>query len=197
MTRNEIIERLYLGKSFRECISKMEPDHLRDDLRQEVAVVVCEWPDEKVIDLYEKGVLDFYVVRVILNMIKSNTSPFYKKYRQIVAEFGEVADKFGEVDQCHADRLTREALEDFTIEQIDEIHWYNSGLVRLYLQLGNYRAIEKETKIPFPSCYKTIQKSIEELRRRAMIKVLELPKENRPLFAKGELSAISQLQLKL
>lgn len=89
MTREKIIEQLFTGKNFNDCLSKMEPDHLREDLRQEVALVVCEWPDEKVIGLWERKELEFYVVRVILNMIKSNSSKFYRMYRQPVAQLHE------------------------------------------------------------------------------------------------------------
>jgi hypothetical protein len=87
VTRDQIVERLFVGKNFNECLSKMEPDHLRDDLKMEVITVVCGWPDDKVIDLHSKGVLEFYVVRVILNMVKSKSSPFYKKYRTIHQPF--------------------------------------------------------------------------------------------------------------
>jgi hypothetical protein len=37
--------------------------------------------DEKIISLNKDGALEFYVVRVILNQVKSKTSPFVRKYR--------------------------------------------------------------------------------------------------------------------
>lgn len=86
MTRNQIIENLFTGKNFCDCIAKMEPRHLQDDLKMEVISIVCEWPDEKILGLYERRELDFYVARVIINQIKSNTSPFAKKYRREFVE---------------------------------------------------------------------------------------------------------------
>lgn len=86
MTRNQIIEKLFTGKNFNDCIQRMEPAHLRDDLKMEVIAIVCEWPDEKIIGLEERKELDFFVVRVIINQIQSSTSPFYKKFRQPVIE---------------------------------------------------------------------------------------------------------------
>ena len=90
MTRNQIIEDLFVGKNFNDCISKMEPSHLREDLKMEVISIVCEWPEEKVIKLYKDGVLDFFVVRVIINQVQSKKSPFFKKYRKEFIELNPI-----------------------------------------------------------------------------------------------------------
>lgn len=166
MTKNQIIEKLYTGKNFTDCIAKMEPEHLREDLKQEVILIVCEWDEEKIQKLHADHVLEFYVVRVILNLIKSNTSNFYKTYRQIMVEFinHEVADDFN-----REERELREMVEDMAIEEIDRLYWYEKGLIELYIKHGNYRAIEKDTGIPFTSCYKSIQKSIKTIREKVAI----------------------------
>ena len=88
MTKNEVITNLYNSKNFNDCIGKMEPEYLREDLKSEVLSVVCEWSEEKVIGLHERKELDFYVVRVILNQIKSKTSNLFKGF------FFEILKKF-------------------------------------------------------------------------------------------------------
>lgn len=85
-TKNEIITALYESREFNECIGKMEPDHLQDDLRSEVMLILLETPEEKIKQLHERNELKFYTVRVILNLIQSKSSPFYKKFRQPYAE---------------------------------------------------------------------------------------------------------------
>ena len=139
----------------------MEPDYLRDDLRQEVILVICELSDEKVHQLHNDKGLEFYTVRVILNMLKNSKNPFAKKYRTINQELTnhEVADNI-EIEE----RELREMIEDMAVEEIDKLHWYNKGLIELYIQHGNFRAIEKETGIPFGSCYKTIKKSFNQIK---------------------------------
>jgi hypothetical protein len=190
MTRDRIVEQLFMGKNFTDCIGKMEPAHLRDDLRQEVILCVCEWPDEKVIKLYSDGVLDFFVARVIINHIQSSKSSFYKKYR-IAHEDAEcdtnqklksiLSERHGqEIQEEIANRETREALEDLALDNINQLYWYDAEMLRLYMELGNYRAIQKKTGIPFVSCYKNIQKSIVALRNMVV-------GENKPVFAKDEL----------
>lgn len=207
--RNQIIESLFVGDNFNNFIAKLEPAHLRDDLKQEVAVIICSWPDEKIIGLEERGELSFYVVRMVFNMVSNKYHPFHKKYRSINYEFKEMlsdpyldakdlTDDFedryafkrgGESEPADeslafrdTEREQREALEDFTMLEIENLHWYSAELVRLYMQLGNYRALGTATGIPYISCYKTIQKSLEILRQKA--------KAPKPLFTKEELNFI-------
>jgi hypothetical protein len=47
VTRNQIIENLFTGTNFNDCICKMEPQHLQQDLKMEVISIVCEWPGRK------------------------------------------------------------------------------------------------------------------------------------------------------
>lgn len=86
MCKNEIITELYNSKEFNDCINKMEPDHLRDDLRAEVALILLETDDQKLQEIHANKALKFYTVRIILNLIQSKTSAFYKKYRLPIIE---------------------------------------------------------------------------------------------------------------
>jgi hypothetical protein len=164
--KNKIIADLYQSKEFTDAIDKMEPEHLRDDLRQEVIVILLETPEERIIKMHEDGGLRFYTVRVILNLIKSSTSPLFKKYRKPVEEYHEklapcVVDSFIPDSEI---RIKRELQEDKALEFIETLYWYERDMVKLYLKLGNYRAIEEETNIPWESCYSTIRKVIKKVR---------------------------------
>jgi hypothetical protein len=164
--KNEIVEQLFTSKEFNDCINKMEPDHLRDDLRAEVALILLETDERKLVEIHRSGGLKFYTVRIIMNLIQSKTSLFYKLYRQQVVE---ITDKFiaGE-DQDFEARAAKENLEDKAIKEIDNLYWYNGEMVKLYLKYGNYRAIEENTRIPYTSAYKTIQKSLTEIKQKVL-----------------------------
>ncbi len=184
-TKNQIIEALYRSKDFCDCINKMDPAELRDDLKAEVTLVLLEKPDTLIEQLHGLGQLKFYAVRVIMNLIQSKTSPFYKKYRttfldidskpmdasfslwtkeqargvdKIIAEFNsaQITD--------HSERKTLEELQDLALANLSKLSWYEKGIIDLYMKLGNYRAIEADTGIPWESAYKTIQKSIQKIR---------------------------------
>lgn len=143
----------------------MEPEHLRDDLRAEVALILLETDERRLLDIHANGALKFYTVRIIINLIQSKTSLFYKRYRQQVTE---LTDRFTSEDQDFDDRAAREKIEERAIEEIDNLYWYNRGIVKLYMQHGNYRAIEKDTGIPYSSAYKTIQKSLQEIKEKVL-----------------------------
>jgi hypothetical protein len=87
--KNTILSDLYQSKELAELINKMHPEHLREDLKQELFLTLCETQDQKIIDLHNRKQLKFYVTRIVLNMIASNTSPFYKKYRRFFSGISE------------------------------------------------------------------------------------------------------------
>ena len=164
-TKNQIIEELYNSKEFNDCISRMEPEHLRDDLKAEVTLILLETEESKLIAIHSGGALKFYTVRIIINLIQSKTSQFYKQYRQQVAE---ITDRLAYEETDFEERATREAIEDKAMKEIDNLYWYNSGIVKLYMKHGNYRAIEEDTGIPYSSAYKTIKKSFEQIKQKVL-----------------------------
>lgn len=85
--KTQILSDLYQSKELSDLINKMKPVHLREDLKQELFLTLCEKPDSLIIDLHKSNQLKYYVTRIVLNMIASNTSPFYKKYRRFLTEY--------------------------------------------------------------------------------------------------------------
>lgn len=172
-TKNQIIEELYRSKEFNECIGKMEPDYLQDDLRSEVMMVILETEEAKLQAIYERGELKFYAVRIILNLSNSSTSPFYKKFRRVTCtvhddvvktERARYADRGDELerpfnyhllisedDEIRKEELflreQRELKEEKAMEVIDTLPWYDREIINLYKQLGSYREIEKATYV--------------------------------------------------
>lgn len=171
MCINEIVAELYQSKEFNDCIRRMEPEHLRDDLRSEVILILLETRAEKLLDIYQKGALKFYTVRIILNLIQSTRSDFYKRYRQPISEFtADLMNKFSVDDEADAELVDeKEAvgrLLDQVIDEVDGLYWYNRQILELYMKHGNYRAIEKETRIPYSSAYKTVQHSFKQIKQK-------------------------------
>lgn len=166
MSKNEIIEQLFKSKEFNDCIAKMEPDHLRDDLKAEVILILLEKEERDLVAIHAKGELKFYTVRIIINLIRSKTSLFYRRYRQPLAELTDrfLSDEMSSMEE----RIEREHMEERAMSEIDNLYWYNSGILKLYMKHGNYRAIEEETGIPYSSAYKTIKKSFAEIKQKIL-----------------------------
>lgn len=200
MTKDRILTDLFKSEEFNSCIGKMKPAHLQDDLRSEVILILCESDEEKILNLHESGGLRYYTVRIILNLIQSSSSPFYKKYRSMFDTRDPKAtqnDKSGidngdaylesllqqeaESDQEYAGQVfsilekreVKENQEDAALLAVDDLYWYDQQIVKLYMRLGNFRAIEKETGIPWESCYKTFKKACKQIKDKV---ITQMPK---------------------
>lgn len=165
--RNKILSTLFKSKEFNDCIKKMRPIEFQDDLRAEVALVLCELPVEQIVALDHQGVLKFYAVGVIQNLIQSSTSPFYKKYRSTIYINENTIEPYIDDNDSEEElniRIISELKEEKTLKIIDELYWYNREMIKLYLKLGSYRDMEKETKIPWGSCYDTVRETINKIK---------------------------------
>ena len=83
MTKEEVVEYIARSKLIQECILIVTGGVWRseyDDLTQDVLIELLD--QEKIVDLYKKGELKYYVVRVIRNNLQSCTSRFFYRYRR-------------------------------------------------------------------------------------------------------------------
>ena len=51
-------------------------------MKQELAIILLEYNQDKLKEMYEKKQIKFFLVRVIQFQYFSKTSPFYKKYKK-------------------------------------------------------------------------------------------------------------------
>jgi hypothetical protein len=130
----------------------MHPDFLREDLRQEVFMVLCEMEEARLFQMYSEGYLKYFIVRTILNMAKSDRSNFHKKFRQV---YSEIPISY---------EVTKEEYNEEVLIKLEKglevLHWYEKELLQLYANNGkNLLAISRDTKIPYRSLLKTIRKA--------------------------------------
>ena len=84
MTKEEVVEYIARSKLIQECILIVTGGVWRseyDDLTQDLLVEFLN-QGKKIVDLYEKNQLRYYVVRVVRNNLQSCTSRFYYRYRR-------------------------------------------------------------------------------------------------------------------
>lgn len=67
---------------------------LRDDLAQEIYLILLEYPNLE--EIYNKGQINFFISRVIMNQGFSSTSDFYRKYVRYIENKRELLDIFSE-----------------------------------------------------------------------------------------------------
>ena len=155
-TRNKITQELYTSKEIASAIGKMQPASLRNELRQEMFLSLCSITDEKFFNLYENGALKFWLVRCMLNMIRSTTmnQPFFRNFRAK----SESLEGFENIpNEEPDDKEEREKLFNLIEENRKDLHWYENQLLDTWVDLGfNQKEVYRKTKIPYMSIVKTI-----------------------------------------
>lgn len=80
---NKIMTELYVTNQVRDIITNMAVnENDADDLEQEIYQILLEYDEEKIIDMYRKKQLKFFIVGVVQRQYHSTTSPYFKKYKK-------------------------------------------------------------------------------------------------------------------
>lgn len=85
MTKVEIIDELSKDSTVEKIIYKLLPASKNrfdcpEDLVQDIYVLLLEKDDKLIIDLYNKGELGYYLLKIAKNQLLSANSPYYYKY---------------------------------------------------------------------------------------------------------------------
>ena len=63
-------------------IAKRPVSGTLEDLCQLVYLILLEYDEGKIVDLWENGQINFFLARILLNQYRSTNSPFYKLFRK-------------------------------------------------------------------------------------------------------------------
>jgi len=157
MGRNEILIEFWKSEEVNNAFSKMHPIELQDDLKSEVFLILCEMPETKLIDLYDKKQLRFYLVRIMLNLIQSTDKKFYQKYRNFTELVG-----YEKKDEEYNEEIIN------VNEHIENLYWYKQEIFRLYtFEFNkNARELSKNTGIHYMSIIRTLNQIKQELKKK-------------------------------
>lgn len=91
-TKTEIIEALAKGRMVESMVENIAHQPLSADLKdlsQMVYVILLEYDEKKLQDLWEHDQMKFFIARIIVNQYRSVNSPFHtiiRKFRMMVEE---------------------------------------------------------------------------------------------------------------
>jgi hypothetical protein len=158
MVKNKILAEYWTLKEVNDAFAKMHPEELQYDLKAEVFLVLCEMNEDKLIGMYERNELKFYIVRIMLNMIKSDRSNFYKSYRN----YTEYVDNDTEAEV----NFDKSDLVDKLEKNLEGLHWYNKEILKLYAIdfKKNAKELSRKTGIPYMSIVRTINKTKKQMK---------------------------------
>lgn len=155
MDRNGIISELWSSSDLNEALKKMKPVEIQEDLKSELFLIICEIEESKLIDLYDKKQLKFYIVRIMLNLVQSSKNKFFKNYRNF--------EKYNETEKPDE---TEQPIE--VMEFIEGLYWYQKEILKLYTFDFNKNAKElsRQTGIPYMSLIRTLNQTKKELKKK-------------------------------
>ena len=85
ITKRTIIETLAKEKRVEALVENIAHHSLTADLKdlcQMVYVILLEYDESKLQDLWENEQINFFLARIILNQYRSSNSPFYAMFRK-------------------------------------------------------------------------------------------------------------------
>lgn len=94
MNRTEIVEALAREKRVEQMVQSIAHQSMSanlKDLSQMVYMILLQYDEEKLIDLWENEQINFFLARVIVKQYRSNNSPFYALFRRYEKRIDESA----------------------------------------------------------------------------------------------------------
>ena len=85
MTKYEIIDELSKNATVEKIVNKLIQSSKNrfdfpDDLIQDIYVLLLEKDEDLIVNLYNRGELGYYILKVVRNQLLSKNSPYYQKY---------------------------------------------------------------------------------------------------------------------
>ena len=85
MGKNEIVNEIAKGKMVEQMVQNIAHQSLSADLKdlcQMVYLILLEYDEQKLQDLWSNNQMNFFLARIIINQFRSTNSPFHTIYRK-------------------------------------------------------------------------------------------------------------------
>ena len=85
MTRQEIVERIAKERRVETMLRNIAKTPVTGDLEdlcQMVYLTLLTFDEAKIVDLWERDEINFFIARILMNQYQSVKSPFYALYRK-------------------------------------------------------------------------------------------------------------------
>lgn len=137
MGRDEILDDLFKSNFLNDLVYKITSGgDLKDDLRQELALILCEMDESRIVEAYEGNYLKYLCVNILKKQFHSSSSPFYKKFRKLGLRSVEFIDNYEE-------EFTSDSSIDDIITKVkwivdNKLNFIDRELFKLYYKWDRY-----------------------------------------------------------
>ena len=109
MNKYQIIETLAKKKMVEELVQHSAHQPMSADLydlSQMVYIILLEYDEDKIIDLWENKQIKYFIARIIINQYLSQNSPFHYIYRKFRQQIDETIEVLRNVDKWEMEQLS-------------------------------------------------------------------------------------------
>lgn len=180
LNKTIILEKVYTNKMLNDAIRNIVDWRYREDFLSHFILQIANTKEDKLIQLYERGQLDWFCLRVMTNQWKSKNSTFWKIYRnngfsgknlidftdEEVSE--DIEDDINELALVDEDIL-KQKIKLLLTEQYEDFYanQYHRTLFELYyFEKKNLRQISEQTDIKINSISRSIRKTKKYLKNK-------------------------------
>jgi predicted DNA-binding protein (UPF0251 family) len=152
-TKNQILTKLWDDPRLVGMLSRFKAGAGQDDLKSELFAVLCNQPEQKIIDLDQRKELMYFATGIVQRMIFQPNSKFHRTYRLLSTEYSDNHEQPEEVYNTERDQQ-----EEKILEVIDkELHWAEAQMMHIYLKEGTLKKASEKTGISTPQVKKMVQ----------------------------------------
>lgn len=164
-----IIADLYTNQAIDDCIVKVVDRGPRDDFKQELFLILLEKPAEEIERIDQEGKILYYVVRIILNLIRQERNVYHKTYLEKKIDYDTEKVLYSRSPAEHGtieERQEREDREDSFLVELEGIdakignkgYPYHQELINLIVKHGGIRETSRQTGIPKTTVARAVHK---------------------------------------
>lgn len=97
--KERIVEELAVNREVEQIINNIAKLNRNDfaDLAQDIYTNLMEMDDDKLLGMYTKKQLNYYIVRMVTNNCYSQTSRYYYKYRRFLNNSERIEELYDKV----------------------------------------------------------------------------------------------------
>lgn len=161
---NDIILSVYNSKELDNLLSKINPEAIRSDLRQEIAVALMELPCKKIMSLFASNDLIRYALAITWNMAIGKGHKFSLSYQR--KELGKAIDYVNATKPLPEIpiQLAYQA-DDILKRKNKSIHDdHEARIFNKYVELGSARKVASYYRIPINHVCNIVKKVKQELK---------------------------------
>ena len=134
MSKNKIIENLYNSAFIDDVIKNITGGHrLTEDLKAELFLILCEMPEEKIIQAWEGKWINYLCINILKKQYHSSTSPFHMKWRKDTTTDEAPDLPEDEPEENNTDLITK--IEHIIETKLDIV---DKELFKMYFKMDRY-----------------------------------------------------------